>query len=117
MSALIFTQNFSAAVLTVVAATIFTQSLQAEIAVRAPSIPPEAVSAAGASGAGVHALVPPGSPPEVLEGVLQSYSDSFDRVMYLVTACAVMTFVTAWGVGWKDTRQKKTAAEQGDGAA
>ncbi|KAK8004428.1 carbohydrate esterase family 4 protein [Apiospora arundinis] len=117
MSALIFSQNFSAAVLTVVAATIFTQSLQAEIAVRAPSIPPEAVSAAGASGAGVHALVPPGSPPEVLEGVLQSYSDSFDRVMYLVTACAVMTFVAAWGVGWKDTRQKKTAAEQGDGAA
>ncbi|KAK8110565.1 efflux pump protein [Apiospora kogelbergensis] len=119
MSAMIFAQNFSAAILTVVSATIFTHNLGAEIAVRAPSISPEAVSAAGASGAAVHALVPPDSLPEVLEGVLQSYADSFDRVFYLVTACAVMTFVAAWGVGWKDTRQKKTGTVQqrGDGAA
>ncbi|KAK8067169.1 MFS multidrug transporter [Apiospora hydei] len=122
MSAMIFAQNFSAAVFTVVAATIFTQSLEAEITVRAPSIPPAAVSAAGASGDGVQALVPPGSPPELLGEVLLSYSNSVDRVFYLVAACAVITFVTAWGVGWKDTRQKKktTAAaqqQQGDEAA
>ncbi|KAK8017636.1 MFS multidrug transporter, partial [Apiospora rasikravindrae] len=120
MSAMIFAQNFSAAVFTVVAATIFTQSLEAEITVRAPSIPPEAVSAAGTSGDGVKALVPPGSPPELLGEVLTSYSNSVDRVFYLVTACAVITFVTAWGVGWKDTRQKKKTAaaqQQGDEAA
>ncbi|KAK7966150.1 MFS multidrug transporter [Apiospora aurea] len=122
MSAMIFAQNFSAAVFTVVAATIFTQSLEAEITVRAPSIPPAAVSAAGASGDGVQALVPPGSPPELLGEVLLSYSNSVDRVFYLVTACAVITFVTAWGVGWKDTRQKKNTAataqqQQGDEAA
>ncbi|KAK8041168.1 hypothetical protein PG994_014175 [Apiospora phragmitis] len=122
MSAMIFAQNFSAAVFTVVAATIFTTSLEAEVTARVPSIPPAAVSAAGASGAAVQALVPPGSPPEVLGEVLTSYANSVDRVFYLVTACAVVTFVTAWGVGWKDTRQKKTATAaaaqlQGDAAA
>ncbi|KAK8001818.1 MFS multidrug transporter [Apiospora marii] len=123
MSALIFFQNFSAAAFTVAAATVFTSSLAAEMAARAPSIPPEAVSAAGASASGVQALAPPGSPPAVLEAVLRAYADSLDRVFYLVAACAVVTFGAAWGVGWKDTRQKEktgTAAaqaqQQGDAA-
>ncbi|KAK8137671.1 MFS multidrug transporter [Apiospora sp. TS-2023a] len=120
MSALIFFQNFSAAVFTVAAATVFTSSLGSEMATRAPSIPPEAVSAAGASGSGVQALVPPGSPPALLDAVLASYANSLDRVFYLVAACAVVMFGAGWGVGWKDTRQKeKTGAgaaqqQQGD---
>lgn len=122
MSALIFFQNFSAAVFTVAAATVFTSSLSTEIAARAPSIPPEAISAAGASGSGVQALVPPGSPSEMLQAVLLSYANSLDRVFYLVAACAVVTFGAAWGVGWKDTRQKEktgtgTAQPQQQGGA
>ncbi|KAK7954856.1 hypothetical protein PG988_015550 [Apiospora saccharicola] len=122
MSALIFFQNFLAAVFTVAAATVFTSSLSSEMATRAPSIPPSAVSAAGASGSGVQALVPAAGsspPPELLDAVLVSYANSLDRVFYLVAACAVVMFGAGWGVGWKDTRQKEktTGTAAGAGAA
>ncbi|KAK7910990.1 MFS multidrug transporter [Apiospora marii] len=110
MSALIFFQNFSAAAFTVAAATVFTSSLASEMAARAPSVPPEAVAAAGASGSGVQALAPPGA-------VLRAYADSLDRVFYLVAACAVVTFGAAWGVGWKDTRQKEKTGTAGAAGA
>ncbi|KAI1844483.1 hypothetical protein JX265_010022 [Neoarthrinium moseri] len=100
----IFCQNILGAILLVVASVIFTQSLATELSKHAPSVTPEAASAAGGSASAVRALVPPGSPE--LDGLLLAYSNSVDRVFYLLVALSVVSFVAAWGMGWKDTRKK-----------
>ncbi|KAI1411837.1 putative MFS multidrug transporter [Hypoxylon sp. FL1857] len=102
---LIFCQNFSAAVFSVVGNTIFTQTLLKRIVELAPSVNPQAALAAGGSAAAVRALVPPGSPE--LAGVLQAFADSFDAVCYMVIAMASLSFVASWGMGWVDVRKKK----------
>ncbi|KAI1852376.1 hypothetical protein JX266_002554 [Neoarthrinium moseri] len=108
---MIFCQNFSGAVFVVVGTVIFTQSLTSELAVHAPSVPPEAAHAAGASASAVRALVPPGS--SELDGVLLAFSNSVDKVFYLLIATSLVGFVSAWGMGWVDTRKKK-APEKGE---
>lgn len=102
---LMFTQNLAGSVLVVLATTIFTQSLVSEVAVHAPSVPPAAALAAGGSASGVRALLPAGSPE--LDGLLLAFSNSVDRVFYLLVGCGVASFAAAWGMGWKDTRKKK----------
>ncbi|OTA67101.1 major facilitator superfamily transporter [Hypoxylon sp. EC38] len=109
---LIFCQNFSAAVFSVVGNTIFTQTLLKRIVVLAPSVNPQAALAAGGSAAAVRALVPEGSPE--LAGVLQAFADSFDAVCYMVVAMASVSFVASWGMGWVDVRKKKQQPEKGD---
>ncbi|KAH8664341.1 major facilitator superfamily transporter [Xylariales sp. PMI_506] len=103
---LMMAQNFAAAVLVVVATVIFTQTLTTEITRLAPSVSPEAAIAAGASASAVHNLVPEGS--DELQGVLEAFSLSVGRVFYLMVACGFISFVVAWGMGWVDTRKKKT---------
>jgi hypothetical protein len=107
MAILIFAQNFSAAVLLVVATTIFSQSLSTDLPILAPSVSPSAASAAGGSASAVRALLPPDSPE--LPGLLLSYSNGIDKVFYLMAACGVVGFIVSWGMGWKDTRKKKSA--------
>ncbi|XXH00029.1 hypothetical protein Hte_006370 [Hypoxylon texense] len=102
---LIFCQNFSAAVFSVVANTIFTQTLLKQIAKLAPSVNPADALAAGGSAAAVRALVPPGSPD--LDNVLLAFANSFDTVCYLLIASACLSFVASWGMGWVDVRKKK----------
>ncbi|KAI1138509.1 putative MFS multidrug transporter [Hypoxylon sp. FL0543] len=109
---LIFCQNFSAAVFSVVGNTIFTQTLLKKIVVLAPSVDPQAALAAGGSAAAVRALVPPGSPE--LAGVLQAFADSFDAVCYMVIAMASLSFVASWGMGWVDVRKKKQQPAKGE---
>ncbi|KAI2641357.1 putative MFS multidrug transporter [Hypomontagnella submonticulosa] len=102
---LIFCQNFSAAVFSVVGNTIFTQTLLKQISILAPSVDPTSALAAGGSAEAVRALVPLGSPE--LDGVILSFSDAFDTVCYFLIACASLSFVAAWGMGWVDLRKKK----------
>lgn len=102
---LIFCQNFAAAVFSVVANTIFTQTLLKQIATLAPSVNPADALAAGGSAAAVRALVPPGSPD--LDNVLLAFANSFDTVCYLLIASACLSFVASWGMGWVDVRKKK----------
>jgi hypothetical protein len=105
---LIFCQNFSGASLVVVATAIFDAVLTTEIQIHAPSVSPAAALAAGASASGVRALVPTGSPE--LAGVLLAFSNAISRVFYLCVACSVVVFLSAWGMGWVDTRKKKAPA-------
>ncbi|KAI1643071.1 putative MFS multidrug transporter [Daldinia loculata] len=102
---LIFCQNFSAAVFSVVANTIFQQTLQKQITILAPSIDPAMALAAGGSAEAVRALAPPDSPE--LRGVLMAFSKAFDTTAYLLIACASLSFVASWGMGWIDVRKKK----------
>ena len=39
-----------------------------------------------------------------LAAVLEAYSNSVDRVMYLGIGVSVAAFAFAWGLGWKDIR-------------
>ncbi|KAF3064532.1 putative HC-toxin efflux carrier TOXA [Daldinia childiae] len=102
---LIFCQNFSAAVFSVVANTIFQQTLQTQIKILAPSIDPAMALAAGGSAEAVRALAPPDSPE--LRGVLLAFSKAFDTTAYLLIASASLSFVASWGMGWVDVRKKK----------
>jgi nitrate/nitrite transporter NarK len=106
----VFCQNMLGSVLLVAASVIFTQSLASELAQHAPSVSPSAASAAGGSAEAVRGLLPAGSPE--LEGLLLAYSNSVDRVFYLLVACSVVSFLAAWGMGWTDTR-KKNKPEKG----
>lgn len=105
----VFCQNIMGACLLAVSSVIFTQSLAAELAQHAPSVTSAAASAAGGSAAAVRALLPAGSPE--LEGLLLAYSNSINRVFYMLAALSVVSFVAAWGMGWKDTRKKSVAAK------
>ncbi|KAI6081858.1 putative MFS multidrug transporter [Hypoxylon rubiginosum] len=109
---LIFCQNFAAAVFSVVANTIFTQTLLKQIAMLAPSVDPASALAAGGSAAAVRALVPPGSPE--LGNVILAFANSFDTVCYMVIASSAVSFAVSWGMGWVDVRKKK---EPGKGEA
>jgi len=102
---LIFSQNFAAAIFTVVAEVIFTQELQKEIRLHAPSVRIEDALAAGASSKAVRALVPSGS--SELAGVLLAFANSFDKIFYLCMACCLLGLVASFGMGWIDTRKKQ----------
>lgn len=103
---MVFCQNFAGAVLVVVAEVIFTQRLTKEIKIHAPSVSVEAALAAGASSDSVRGLVPAGSPE--LSGVLLAFSNSVDKVFYLLMAICLAGLIAAIGMGWVDTRKKKT---------
>lgn len=107
---LVFAQNMGASVFAVIATTLFTQSLVADLKKNAPSVSPKAALAAGGSASAVRALVPPNSGE--LKAVLDSFSDSVSNVFYLMVGLALASFIFAWGTGWKDIRKKKTANEQ-----
>ncbi|KAI1371346.1 putative MFS multidrug transporter [Hypoxylon crocopeplum] len=109
---LIFCQNFSAAVFSVVANTIFTQTLLKQISILAPSVDPQAALAAGGSASAVRALVPLGSPE--FNGILQAFSNSFDTVCYFLIAAASLSFFASFGMGWVDVRKKKEPSIKGD---
>lgn len=80
---------------------IFDSSLRPEILKHASGVDADAVIAAGATT--FRSIVS----AQDLPGVLVAYANSFDRVFYLVAAVSVLTWVTAWGMGWKDIRTTK----------
>lgn len=103
---MIFCQNFAAAIFVVVGEVIFTQQLVKELKAHAPSVSIKAALAAGASSSTVRALAPAGSLE--LAGVLLAFSNSLDKVFYLLMACCLTGLVAALGMGWVDTREKTT---------
>ena len=106
---MIFCQNFAGAIFVVIAEVIFTGRLEQEINSHAPSVSIQAALAAGASSTAVRALVPAGS--SELGGVLLAFSNSLDKVFYLLLGCCLAGLVAGFGMGWIDTR-KKGAEEQ-----
>lgn len=101
MAVMMFLQGLIGSVVISIANTIFDNSLLSEIRVGAPSANGEAVLAAGATS--FRKIVT----PEQLPGVLEAYAISFNRVFYLAVGLTAATFVTSWGLGWHDVREKK----------
>ena len=81
--------------------TIFVTSLGPELRRQAPNANAQAIIAAGATN--FRKIVS----TEDLPGVLVAYSNSLDRVFYLVAAAGVVAWCAAWGMGWQDIRKTK----------
>jgi arginine exporter protein ArgO len=87
-------------------ATIFTQSLRKEIPIQEPGVDAQAIVAAGATE--FRKILD----PSALVGVLVAYAKSIDRVFYLITAFTAVSFFLAFGLGFKDIREKKAPKEE-----
>ncbi|KAH8906887.1 MFS general substrate transporter [Coniochaeta sp. PMI_546] len=108
MAIVIFWQNMGGAVFLIAANAIFSNSLrkQLERQVAEIGIDPDVIIGTGASS--VRKL---GLGAQQLGTVLQAYSDSVDRVMYLGIGVSVAAFAFAWGLGWKDIRVERKLKE------
>ena len=108
MAIVIFCQGMGGAVFLIVANAVFSNSLRhlLQKQVASVGVAPDVVVNAGARG--LRQLFPDG---ERLSIVLQAYSDSIDKVMYLGIGVACVAFAFAWGVGWKDIRVEKELNE------
>lgn len=106
MALIMFSQSFAGALFLSFASVIFSNSLKTEIPKYAPSVNPEVVIDAGATGFRKAVT------SSELPGVLTAYAKSIDRNFYLTAGMAVGCFICAWGMGWKDLRQKKEKKEE-----
>ncbi|KAG4217300.1 hypothetical protein PC116_g34219, partial [Phytophthora cactorum] len=100
MALLMFSQNFGGALFLSFAETIFSNSLKTLIPQYAPSVNPEIIINAGATG--FRSIISPAQ----LANVLVAYSKSVDRIFYMTAGMGVVCFVFSWGIGWKDIRKK-----------
>ncbi|KAF2812286.1 MFS general substrate transporter [Mytilinidion resinicola] len=103
MSVVIFSQTFMGSVMLSAANTILSNTLRTKIPEYAPDVNLEAVIHAGARG--VRKVISGAD----LDGVLHAYTDSIDRVFYMVVGGMCACFCVAWGLGWKDVRKPKPA--------
>ncbi|OOG00347.1 hypothetical protein ASPCADRAFT_202217 [Aspergillus carbonarius ITEM 5010] len=101
MAILTFSQTFGGSIFLAVAEVIFTAGLRKKIPEYAPSINPEMVISAGATG--FREVVP----AKDLFSVLVAYSKAIDEVFYLGAALCVAQFVFSWGMGWKNIKKGK----------
>ncbi|OTB12248.1 hypothetical protein K445DRAFT_66614 [Daldinia sp. EC12] len=102
MSTLVFLQNLSAAVMTVISETILTNSLRDIIPLDAPGVNPQAVINAGTTAAALAQAVG----QDQLPGVLWAYSHALQRIWYFAAGLAVPPFVAGWCFNWDNVRQK-----------
>ncbi|KAK4697081.1 hypothetical protein P7C71_g940, partial [Lecanoromycetidae sp. Uapishka_2] len=105
MALIMFSQTFGGAIYLSLSDTIFTNSLKTLIPKNAPSINPEVIINAGATG--FRSLLSGTN----LANLLVAYADSVDRVFYLTAGAGCACFIFAWGMGWKDIRQKNDETE------
>ncbi|KAG0650485.1 Efflux pump mlcE [Hyphodiscus hymeniophilus] len=105
MALLMFAQAFGGALMLSFSDTIFTNSLKNLIPKYAPSVNPQTVIDAGATG--FRSFIK----GEELKGVLVAYAKSVDRVFYLTAGAAVGCFAFGWFMGWKDVRSKKEVSK------
>ncbi|GKT82126.1 MFS multidrug transporter [Colletotrichum tofieldiae] len=101
----IFCQNFAGAIFVVVSNVIFTHSLASEIRAHAPSVSLQAALAAGSKPSAIRSLVPPGS--SEIDGVLAAFSNSINKVFYLLVACCGGGLLASFGMGWVNIKKKK----------
>lgn len=106
LSMIMFTGMLGGALLLSFSATIFTQSLRKEIPIQDPSADAGAIIAAGATE--FRKILNSNE----LGGILIAYSKSIDRVFYLIAALTAASFFLAFGLGFKDIREKKPAKEE-----
>lgn len=102
ISLIMFTGMIFGALFLSFSATIFTQSLRQLIPLQDPGVDAAAIIEAGATG--FRKILDPSE----IAGILVAYSKSIDRVFYMITALTALSFFFAFGLGWKDIREKKT---------
>lgn len=49
--------------------------------------------------------------PTQLPGVIRAYADAFNDAIYVAVTASALTFVCAWGMGWRNIKQPKTDAK------
>lgn len=103
MASLVFIQTLGGAIFLTIAQLIFSEGLKSNLARYAPSVDAKTVLDAG--GTGFRKAVA----AEELPGVLTAYAKSISGVFYMCVGLAGVSFVLAWGMGWVDIRNKKTA--------
>ena len=106
MSMIMFTGMLGGALFLSFSTTIFTQSLRQQIPIQDPQVDAQAIIAAGATE--FRKILNPSD----LGGVLIAYAKSIDRVFYLITAFTAVSFFLAFGLGFKDIREKKVPKEE-----
>jgi hypothetical protein len=106
MSMIMFTGMLGGALFLSFSTTIFTQSLRQQIPIQDPQVDAQAIIAAGATE--FRKILSPSD----LGGVLIAYAKSIDRVFYLITAFTAVSFFLAFGLGFKDIREKKVPKEE-----
>ncbi|KAI1450516.1 major facilitator superfamily domain-containing protein [Annulohypoxylon stygium] len=109
MAFIFWAQFFGPTIFLTLYNTIFNASLKALIPQHAPDVDVQAVLNAGARH--FRNVVD----PKDLYNVLVAYSESLDRVFYLVAGAAVGAFIAAWGMGWQDTRKNVKEINQKKG--
>lgn len=103
---IMFSGMLGGALLLSFSATIFTQSLRKEIPRQDPAADARAIIAAGATE--FRKILDPSE----LGGILIAYAKSIDRVFYLLAALTAVSFFLAFGLGFKDIREKKEPKEK-----
>lgn len=106
MAFLVFAQSLAPAIALTLYNVIFAATLKAQLALRSPNQNAQAIIDAGATG--FHAIIE----ADELPSILVAYSDSIDRVFYLVAALAASCGVFVWGMGWHDVRKKAGADKE-----
>ncbi|KAI8238259.1 Efflux pump mlcE [Colletotrichum sp. SAR 10_86] len=102
-SLLVWAQYVGPTIFIVAYNTLFTSSLRSEIPKHAPNADVEAIVAAGATE--FRKLVS----AEDLPAILVAYANAIDHVFFLVASVGVLAFLAAFGMGWRDIRQKPAA--------
>lgn len=105
MAILMFSQAFFGATFLSFSDTIFTNSLKNLIPKYAPSVDPQSVINAGATGFRSNLE------GTTLANVLVAYAKSVDRVFYLSVGAAVGCFTFAWAIGWANIRKKNQVSK------
>jgi len=98
---LMFSQSFSASLFLSFDETIFNNSFKTLLPRYAPSVDPQSVISAGASG--IRAIVT----ETESAGVLIAYAKAVDRVFYMPAGIGVGCFVFAWFMVWTNLKKKK----------
>lgn len=97
---MVFAQSLAPAIELSIANVIFSTNLKSQLAHHAPNANATDIIHAGATG--FRAIVNKADLP----GVLVAYSNSINRVFYLIASIAALCGVFVWGMGWNDIRKK-----------
>ncbi|KAK7742342.1 hypothetical protein SLS53_004487 [Cytospora paraplurivora] len=100
MAFLVWCQYIGPAIFLALYNTVFDTSLKSQLREQAPNADATAIIDAGATG--FRSIVE----PQDLQSVLRAYTNSLDIVFYLVAGAGAVSWFAAWGMGWKDIREK-----------
>ncbi|KAE8849753.1 hypothetical protein PTNB85_00169 [Pyrenophora teres f. teres] len=102
ISTFVFCQNLGGALFTMIAQTVFANSLKTKLSEDAPTIDAGAIIRAGSTK--MRTLVTSEQLPQLLE----AYSSSIRRTFILGTATSIVSLLVSCFMGWKDIRHKRS---------